>query len=109
MKNTPAYITVTKQSVYARYPDIDSRIIAHIEQWRDSVPVGTSMSIDKMMCCSATCGCPADTKLAKCKGSGHGMPVEIVLDLIFPEGSSCAIEGVKGISDTTPKQIMRTF
>lgn len=108
MHKTPGYITVTMQAVYARYPDLDSRIIAHIEQWRDSVPVGTCVTIDKMLNCSADCGCSADSKLAKCKGSGHGMPVEAVLSVVFPEGSSCAVEGVKGISDTTPKQIMRT-
>lgn len=103
MDTVPGYITVSKDAVYALRPDLDDRIVAHIEQWRDSVPTGTAVTIDKMLNCSATCGCPADAQSVKCKGSGHGMAMEIVMDHIFPEdGSPCAIKGVQGVITEGP-------
>lgn len=105
----PGSIKVTKEAVYALRPDLDAQILAHIEQWRDSVPTGSTVTIDKMLNCSATCGCPASTYLAACKGSRHGLAVEIVLDQIFPpDGGPCLVEGVKGIGEVTPKQITKT-
>jgi hypothetical protein len=106
---TPGYITVSKESVYERFPDLDAQIVDHIKQWRDSVEPGTTVTINKVMNCSSTCGCSADGQSTKCTGAGHGMPAEIVLGLVFPpDGGPCSIEGVKGIADTTPKQIQRT-
>lgn len=88
MSHMPGYIKVTKEMVYERYPDLDDRIVSHIEQWRDSVEVGTSVTVAEMM---------------NFQSSGrHGMPVEIVMDHVFPEGGACSIKGVEGVSVQGP-------
>jgi hypothetical protein len=103
------HITVSKEAAYERCPGLDARIVGHIKQWRDSVELGTTVTINKMMNCSSTCGCSTEGQSTKCAGAGPGYPVEIVLDCVFPpDGDPCRIEGVKGIADSTPKQIQRT-
>lgn len=111
MVHTPGYITVSKQSWYDTYPDLDARIHEHIAKWAASVPVGTCMTINKMLNCFDGCGCSDDghQQSVKCKGSNHGLPIEVVVDHVFPEGAICAIEGVEGISGTRPWQIKRIF
>jgi len=99
----PGLIKFSKETWYKRYPDLDDRILAHIEAWRDSVEPGTMVTLNKMMNCSSTCGCPADGQLLTCQGSGHGMPIEIVTDIVFPfDGSPCPIAGVEGVSAQGP-------
>jgi hypothetical protein len=91
----PGGITVTREALYTVRPTLDARILAHIEAWRESVPVGTAVTVDKMLNCAPGCGCPGDTITAACKGNrGHGMALEAVMDHLNPEGSVCAIPGI---------------
>jgi len=92
----PGYIRITKEAIYARYPDLDSRIAAHTSKWRDSVDVGVSATIDEMLNFE--------------NPGNHGMPVEIVMIHLFPaDGTPCAVPGVEGVSDVMPKRVKRTF
>lgn len=99
--HAPGYIKITKEAVRAKYPDLDDRIVAHIERWRDSVEPGTSVPIVKMLTFDVGCTCPSATwqHTKKCRGFAHGMPIEIVMDRIFPPGGTpCAIKGVVGLT-----------
>ncbi|WP_055532956.1 hypothetical protein [Streptomyces graminilatus] len=91
----PGYIKFTREAVYARYPDLDARIAAHIAKWRDSVDFGASATIDEMLNFQDP--------------GNHGMPVEIVMIHLFPLGGGpCAVPGVEGVSDVMPKRVRRT-
>ncbi|KPI24667.1 hypothetical protein OV320_7872 [Actinobacteria bacterium OV320] len=105
MNQFQAHITVTTQDIYETRPDIDKAVIAHIEEWRDSVDIGTAVTLDKMMNCNPECGCLADSTLIKCKGPRKGLAVEIVLDHIFSRQS---VSGVRGNNEKTPFLIERT-
>lgn len=102
---TPGSITVPKSTVRAYFTDqgvdIDAKIIDHIGRWAASVPVGTTVSVyDMLMSPDGACGCPFvfGWHSSKCTGRDHGLPIEIVLDHIFPpDGSPCRIPGVVGV------------
>ncbi|MFE0472373.1 hypothetical protein ACFW2V_12230 [Streptomyces sp. NPDC058947] len=79
----PGSVKVTKGAVHDRYPDLDARIAAHIQNWRDSVAVGTTVSVADMMNFAAP--------------GRHNMPVEIVLDHLFPVNGKCQVKGVEGV------------
>lgn len=105
----PGYIKLTKESVYtdraARGIDLDAVIVAKIEEWKASVPSGTMATLDKVFNCSPGCGCPPDAILYACKGSGHGLAAEIIMDHVFPpDGSPCAVPGVVGLVMHGPLQ-----
>lgn len=106
----PGGIRTTKASVYAQRAaqgiDLDKSITAHVEHWRDTVPAGTVVTLDKMLNCTSDCGCPPDRILTKCKGnSGHGLAIEIVMDHLFPpDGTDCTIPGVIGRTMHGPLQ-----
>lgn len=85
--------------------DIDKAIIEHIEEWRDSVAIGTAVTIDKMLNCTPECGCLPGGTLINCKGPRKGLPVEVVLDHIFSRQS---VSGVKGNNEAMPFLIERT-
>jgi hypothetical protein len=106
MTSMPGYIRVSKEAVYALLPGLDDRIVAHVEAWRDSVKPGTMVTIDEMlMNPDGSCGCPFEFgwHSSKCRGMGHGMPMEIVMAHVFPpDGSPCAIEGVEGVVTQGP-------
>jgi hypothetical protein len=106
------HIKVTKADVYAdaarRGVDLDAKIIAHITGWRDSVPSGTAVTINKMLIHPVVCACGPGWMCPTCRVPVPGMPLEILWDHIFPsDGSPCAIPGVVGISDTVPHQIKK--
>jgi hypothetical protein len=89
---TLGYIEVTKEAVYERYPDLDITITMHIARWRDSVKVGTVVPIADMMNFETP--------------GHHNMPVEAVLDHVFPESGKCWVEGVRGIAmQLSPQEI----
>jgi hypothetical protein len=101
----PGYIRTTKEAVRAHWAakgvDIDAKIVDHIERWRDSVDPGTTVSIFKMLVFDVECNCPAAgwVHTKKCRGFAHGMPIEIVMEHIFPpDGTPCAIKGVEGLT-----------
>jgi hypothetical protein len=82
-------ITVGKEAVYEDNPDLNGQIVSHIERWRDSVEVGTIVSIADMMNFEIP--------------GRHGMPAEIVMDQVFPPvGGPCRIAGVEGVSMEGP-------
>jgi hypothetical protein len=92
----PGSIKVTTETVRAHLPGLDAKIVAHIEEWVASVPVGTTLTISKMLNCNSTCGCPPHLTHWKCKAPRKGFPMEIVMEHLFPlDGSPCAIDGVK--------------
>lgn len=64
----PGHVTVTPDAVYARYPDLDKKITAHLQAWLDAVPDGYTCTVDAMINAGRTFGDP-----------GHGMPLEIVM------------------------------
>ena len=104
-QQVPGYIKSSEEKWYERYPDLDARILCHIQEWRHSVEIGTIVSVADMM---------------NFKAPGrHGMPGEIVLAHLFPEDGPCRIEGVRGIATqltaeeieagyASPKFIQRT-
>ncbi len=106
----PGIVTVPPSVVHAYYAekgvDLDAKIIAHIEGWAAAVPVGTMVTVDEMMVNPyGDCGCTFvfGFHSSKCKGSGHGMPLEIVSTHLFPlDGSPCAIKGVVGLKTFGP-------
>ncbi|MFE2099554.1 hypothetical protein [Streptomyces sp. NPDC059468] len=107
--HAPGYIKTTKEAVRAHYAakgvDIDAKITAHIKLWADSVPVGTMVSIFKMLTYDVTCNCPPGPweHQKKCRGFAHGMPVELVMDIVFPpDGSPCQVPGVTGRATQGP-------
>lgn len=103
----PGGITVTREALYTLHPCLDVRIVSHIEAWRESVPVGTAVTVDKMLNCTPTCGCPEDTITAACKGNrGHGMALEAVMDHLNPEDSVCVIPGIAVDTYTLPFRVM---
>jgi hypothetical protein len=104
----PGGITVTREALYALYPDLDARLLAHIEAWRESVPVGTAVTVDKMLNCSPDCGCPPDLLLHACKGPRPFIPLEVVMDHLAPQDGVCALPGVKVLRDRMPFWVMRT-
>ncbi len=101
---TPGGIKVTKAEVRAYYAekgvDLDAKITARVTAWAASVPVGTMVTVFEMLTNPDDCRCPFefDSHLLKCKGMPtHAMPMEIVMDVIFPpDGSPCQVSGVKG-------------
>lgn len=96
----PGGITVTRKALYAHDPTLDARVIARIEAWRDSVPAGTATTVDKLLNCSPTCGCPKGEGpmspiTSTCTGNrSHGLALEVVMDHLNPPGSVCAIPGI---------------
>lgn len=94
---SPGSITVSKDAVHNHIPGLKEKILAHIEAWALSVPEGTTVTVAKMLCCGPTCGCPEDGQLTTCEGKNHGLPVEIVLDLLFPEDGVCDVEDVQAV------------
>jgi hypothetical protein len=92
VQQAPGYIKISKEKLYERYPDLDARILCHILKWRDSVKVGTIVTIADMM---------------NFESPGHrGMPGEIVLDIVFPKHGKCSVEGVRGITaQLSPEEI----
>ncbi len=95
----PGHITVTPAMVRATLPGIDARITAHITAWAAAVPVGTRTTVFRMLVHDVTCACPPDAwvHLKTCRGFAHGMPLEIVLEHLFPpDDTPCAIAGVTG-------------
>lgn len=94
---TPGSIRVTREAVYALLPGIDTKIIKRIQQWRDSVEPGACVTVFQMLTYDVTCNCPSDAwqHTKKCAGFSHGMPLELVMDHLFPpDGTPCAIEGI---------------
>lgn len=106
----PGIISVPISAIYACYAekgiDLDAKITDHITAWAATVPVGTTVTVDEMLINPAgDCGCSFvfGWHSSKCKGSGHGMPMEIVMALLFPpDGTPCAIPGVKGVATHGP-------
>lgn len=83
-QKAPGYIKLQKEAWYDRYPDLDTKIILHLVKWRDSVKIGSIATIADMM---------------NFESSGHhGMPGEIVLDIVFPKNGKCPVEGLRGIT-----------
>lgn len=106
---TPGGIKVTKATLYAYWAekgvDLDAKITAHITAWAASVPVGTMVTVHQMLMAPG-CVCPFEFgwHLLKCKGMPtHDMPMEIVMDHLFPpDGSPCAVPGVMGLATQGP-------
>jgi hypothetical protein len=91
-KHALANIKVTIEDVYDRYPDLDYQIASHITKWRDSVSVGTIVTVAEMMNFEAP--------------GSHGLPVEAVLGHVFPQQGPCRIEGVRGFTmQLSPEEI----
>ena len=87
----PGSIKVSKEAVYALLTDLDAKIVKHIEQWRDAVPAGTTVTIAEMLTGQYQ-GPGGALMLTPC---ATGMPLEIVRDhLLPPDGSPCAIDGI---------------
>lgn len=100
MSQIPGGITVSKASVYDLIPDADAKVVAWIKAWAAKVPSGTKMILNKMQCTLADgpCGCPPDAYVSQCKGPYLGVPVEILIDGLFPpDGGPCLVEGVVGL------------
>jgi hypothetical protein len=110
----PGGITVTREAVHALDPVLEARITARVMNWRDSVPVGTATTVDKLINCSPDCGCPKgggpeDTITAACTGNrGHGMALEVVMDILAPVGGVCEIPGIKVLRDRMPFWVVCT-
>lgn len=83
-QQAPGCVKVAKDAIYERYPDLDTQIILHILKWRDSVKVGTIVTIADMMNFESP--------------GHHGLPGEIVLDIVFPKYGKCPVEGVRGVT-----------
>lgn len=97
---------ITEQKVLSVAPEARERAVAVIEKWRDSVPSGASVLLHKVYCFDG-CGCSVDGALrgswsVKCAG-GPFVPLEILISTAFPpDGSGCAVEGVRGVLDDDP-------
>lgn len=86
---------ITAAGWRARWPDLDARVVAHLERWRDSVPVGSEFSINHMLNWFET--------------GRHGLPLEVVEEVVFPpDGSPCAVPGVVGSKEFIPFTVIRT-
>jgi hypothetical protein len=83
----PGYIKVTRESVYERFPDLDARIIAHVEAWRDSVEVGTTVTIAEMLI--------GPGWVRATPSHSTNMPLEVVFDHLTPAEGECTIKGVE--------------
>lgn len=71
----------TKEAWYQRYPDLDARMVDHVTGWRDSVPVGTIVTVSDML---------------NYKDPGrHGIPIEVIGDFLSPKYGKCPVEGVR--------------
>ncbi|MFE4681619.1 hypothetical protein ACFRNJ_12375 [Streptomyces sp. NPDC056721] len=112
--NKPGGIVTTKAAVYAHFAekgiDADAAVKAWIEAWADKVPAGTQMILARMKCALADgpCGCPPNAYIYKCKGPYLGIPVEILIDALFPpDGSPCAVPGVEGLELPGPEYFMK--
>lgn len=103
----PGHITVTEQALHDVIPSLTLKILAHIEAWADSVPEGTTVTVNKMLCCGPTCGCPEDGQLSTCEGKNHGLPLEAVIAVLFPEDGVCEVEDVKAIH-SMPAMVQKT-
>jgi hypothetical protein len=95
-------ITVPISTVYASYEsqglDAKAVALAYVQAWADKVPSGTLTLLAKMKCAMADgpCGCPKGAFIYKCTGPYPQVPIEIILELLFPkDGSSCAVKGVE--------------
>ena len=65
-------------------PELTARILDHFGTWRADAPDGWTGTVDTILNCYRSFGDP-----------GHGMPIEIVRDLLTPpDGSPCKIPGV---------------
>jgi hypothetical protein len=94
----PGHIKVTKEAVYARLPDLDDRIIARVEAWRDSVEVGTTATIAEMLTGQNT-GPGGALMLTPCPTD---MPLEVVFDHLTPADGECTIKGVEVVDLVGP-------
>jgi hypothetical protein len=110
----PGDITVPKAIVYAYFKekgiDADAVVKAWIAAWADKVPAGTQMILARMKCTLADgpCGCPPDAYIYKCKGPYLGIPVEILIDVLFPpDGSPCSVPGVEGLELPGPEYVLK--
>lgn len=102
----PGGITVTRDDVYTLRPYLDSQVILHVQEWRARTPIGTVTTVDRMLNCAPGCGCPPDTLLAACKGDhGHGMALEVVMDILNPQDAVCAVPGVVVHTATMPFRV----
>lgn len=80
----------------------------HVAAWVASVPPGTTATIDKMLNCSATCGCPEGATLAKCTGPRIGVPAEVVRDVLLPpDGGPCTLTDVTINTEIMPWTIRK--
>lgn len=106
----PGHINTTKEAVHALLPGLDKKITAHIEQWRDSVPIGTTATVFQMLTYDVICVCPPGPwqHLKTCKGYAHGMPIEIVMDHLAPEGGPCLLDGITVDTSVMPWLITKT-
>lgn len=102
MPTTPPQVSA--EGARARVtPGFESRLRTHIEAWRLSVPVGTLMTVNKMLNCDASCGCPPVGQLLACKGPRPGVPLEVVRDLLLPpDDTPCTIPGVRLLTEFGP-------
>jgi hypothetical protein len=110
----PGNITLPKSTVYDYFTekgiDAGDVVKAWIEAWADKVPSGTQMILAKMRCTLAggPCGCPPHAYIYKCQGPYLGIPVEILIDVLFPpDGSPCAVPGVEGLELPGPEYFMK--
>jgi hypothetical protein len=72
---------------------IEGDVVRHIEEWRDSVQVGDSVAIFKLL----------DYSSSTYPGR-HNPPVDAVMAFVFES----RVEGVKGESSTVPHRAVRT-
>jgi hypothetical protein len=111
--DTIGSVTVSKSTVcaYLEAKGIDpvAKATEYIQAWKAKVPLGTQMIMAKMKCALADgpCGCPEDSSLYKCTGPYLPVPIEILLDVMFPpDGSPCAVEGVECLMLPAPEAIV---
>lgn len=95
MSAAPGSIHTTKEAVRAHTPGIDGRITGHLERWRDAVPPGTTVTVGDMV--------------NWFDPSRHGMPMELIMEHLFPpDGSPCAVAGVRGLDGVMPYRVQHT-
>lgn len=76
-------------------PALLAKLADHVAAWVASVPPGTISTVDKMLNCSPTCGCPDDAVRADCTGPRIGVPLEVVRDVLLPpDGTPTALPGI---------------
>lgn len=107
----PGIVTVPLSDVYAFYAeggvDICAKVTDHVKEWAASVPVGTMVTVWQMLAFGQPCNCLPEFYAEHMGGGCCGLkslaPLEIVMDVLFPpDGSPCAIPGVKALTSLGP-------